>query len=66
MKPGDGLDFCHAVMASSFASFATLDKRWKRRVVNLPTQHGLARIYSGQAELDQMVTDVQSWLTHGA
>jgi hypothetical protein len=47
LKKGDGMDFCHAVMASAFASFATLDRRWKRRVEDLPKPNGLARIYSG-------------------
>jgi hypothetical protein len=62
-KPGDGMDFCHAVMASAFASFATLDKHWKRRVAGPPTPNQLARI-SGASELDQMVTDMESWLAH--
>lgn len=66
LKPGDGMDFCHAVMASAFASFATLDKHWKRRVESLPRPNGLARIYC-RPELDAMVTDIESWVTqHGA
>ncbi len=60
LKPGDGMDFCHAVMASTFASFATLDKHWKRRVEALPKPNRLARIYSG-AELDTMVADIGAW-----
>jgi hypothetical protein len=62
VKPGDGLDFCHAVMASSFASVAALDGPWKRRLEKLPEHNKLARIYSGP-ELDKMVTDVESWIT---
>jgi hypothetical protein len=58
VKKGDGLDFCHAVMGSAFASVATLDKHWKRRVEGLPKPNGLARIYSG-TELGQMVTDIE-------
>lgn len=61
VKKGDGLDFCHAVMGSAFASVATLDKHWKRRVEGLPRPNGLARIYY-QPELDQMVTDIESWV----
>jgi hypothetical protein len=61
MKKGDGLDFCHAVMGSAFASFATLDKNWKRRITSLPKPNGLAHIY-GPLELDQMVTDMESWV----
>lgn len=66
VKKGDGLDFCHAVIGSAFASVAALDKHWKRRVASLPTPNGLARIYS-KPELDAMVTDIESWVTqHGA
>src|SRR5213082_3172514 len=36
LKEGDGVDFCHAVMASAFASVATSDKHWKRRIEGLP------------------------------
>ena len=60
LKPGDGMDFCHAVMASTLASFATLDKHWKRRVEALPKPNRLARIYSG-VELDTMVVDIEAW-----
>jgi len=59
LKKGDGLDFCHAVMACAFASFATLDKRWKHRVASLPTPNRLARIYC-PSELDQMAVDIES------
>lgn len=60
LKKGDGMDFCHTVMACAFASFATLDTQWKRRVASLPTPNRMARIY-GPAELDQMVIDMESW-----
>jgi hypothetical protein len=62
MKKGDGLDFCHAVMGSAFASVAALDKHWKRRVEYLPKPNGLARIYS-KPDLDAMVTDIESWVS---
>jgi hypothetical protein len=67
LKTGDGLDFCHAVMGSSFARVAALDKHWKRRVHNLPNPNGLACIYYSK-ELDKMVTDIESWVKqqHGA
>jgi hypothetical protein len=61
IKRGDGLDFCHAVIGTAFASVATLDKHWKRRVESLPKPNGLAPIYY-EPELDQMVTDVERWL----
>lgn len=62
-KKGDAMDFCHAVMACAFASFATLDKHWKRRVESLPKPNQLARVYS-PLELDQMVLDMEWWLAH--
>ena len=58
IKKGDGLDFCHAVMASAFGSVATLDKHWKRRIESCPSPNGLARIYSAP-DLDRMVTDME-------
>jgi hypothetical protein len=65
IRSGDGMDFCHAVMASAYATFATLDKRWKRRAESLPKPNQLARIYCS-SELDQMVTDMELWLAHRA
>lgn len=62
LKKGDGLDFCHTVLACAYASFAALDKQWKRRAASLPTPNGIARLYS-QPELDEMVTDMESWVT---
>ncbi len=60
LKKGDGIDFCHAVLACAFASVATLDKHWKRRVEGLPEPNKIARIYYEQ-ELDKMVADIESW-----
>jgi len=64
LKPGDGLDFCHAVVASAYATFAALDKHWKRRVSSLPKPNSLARIYAAP-ELDSMVTDMEYAVTNG-
>lgn len=61
IKKGDGMDFCHAVMASSFAVFAALDKQWKRRVENFPKPNRAARIYY-QPELGAMVADIEAGL----
>jgi hypothetical protein len=61
MKKGDGIDFCHAVMASAFANFATLDKQWKRRVESLPQPNRGTRIYY-EPELGAMVDDIESAL----
>ena len=61
LKKGDGADFCHAVMAGAFASLATLDKHWKRRVEALPKPNKLASIYY-EPELDKMVADIESWV----
>ena len=58
LKKGDGLDYCHAVMASVFSSVAALDKHWKRRIESLPKPNKLAKIYY-QPELDRMVTDIE-------
>jgi len=55
------MDFCHAVLAAAFASVATLDKHWKRRIEGLPKPNKLARIYYSP-ELDNMVADVDSWV----
>lgn len=60
-KAGDAMDFGHAVVASAFANFATLDKHWKRRVENLPKPNGNSRIYY-EPELEEMVTDVENAL----
>jgi hypothetical protein len=65
LKKGDGIDFCHAVMASAFASVATLDRHWKRRIESLPTPNGLAHIYY-QRELSKMVTDIELHLKRAA
>jgi len=60
-KPNDGLDFCHAVLASAFASVAALDKHWKRRVESLPKPNQLAHVYY-QPELNEMVGAIELWL----
>jgi hypothetical protein len=62
LKRNDGIDFCQAVIASAFTSFATLDKPWKRRIESLPKPNKMARIYYAQ-ELDRMVTDIDSALS---
>ncbi len=61
VEKGDGIDFCHATVATAFASFATLDKQWKRRVENLPSPNRIPRIYY-QPELELMVADIESAL----
>jgi hypothetical protein len=64
LKKGDGMHFCHAVIACAFSSFAALDTQWKCQVASLPPNR-LARIYS-PLELDQVVTDMELWLRHHA
>jgi len=68
MQPGDGIDFCQAVIGSAFASVATLDKKWKRRVEIMPKPNQLATVYYAP-ELDRMVDDLESavkqWLQVG-
>lgn len=63
LKSGDGMDFCHTVIACPFASFAALDTQWKRRVEGLPRPNRLARLY-GPLELDQLVADMEACLTN--
>lgn len=45
-------------MGSAFASVATLDKHWKRRIERLPKPNQLAHIYY-EPELDTMVSDIE-------
>lgn len=59
MTPGDGIDFCQAVIGSAFASFVTLDRKWKRRVEMLPKPNSLAKVYY-EPELDAMVDDLET------
>ena len=61
VKKGDGMDFCHAVVASAFATFATLDKQWKRRAENLPKPNRVSRIYY-EPELGSMISDIEAGL----
>ena len=63
MQPGDGIDFCQAVIGSAFASVATLDKKWKRRIEMMPKPNQLATIYYAP-ELDKMVDDLESEARH--
>jgi hypothetical protein len=58
LKKGDGIDYCHAIIAASFARAATLDKSWKRRIEALPKPNDLAKIYY-RPELDQFVDDLE-------
>jgi hypothetical protein len=59
--PNDGIDFAQAVIGSAYASVATLDKHWKRRIEMLPKPNRVARIYY-QQELDRMVRDIERQL----
>ena len=59
LKRGDGMDFCHALMASAFSTFAALDKQWKRRAENLPKPYRIPRIYY-EPELRLMIGDIET------
>jgi hypothetical protein len=61
MTPGDGIDFCQAVIGTAFSNFATLDKKWKRRIEMLPPNN-LARIYY-DPELGALVDDIEMGLS---
>jgi hypothetical protein len=61
VKKGDGWDFCHAIMASAFSNFATLDQQWKRRVESFPKPNTVLRLYY-EPELNGMVADIEAAL----
>lgn len=63
LKKGDGIDFGHAVMASALASYATLDKGWKRRVENLPKPNKVPRIFY-EPEIPEMITAIEAQVAH--
>jgi hypothetical protein len=42
--PHDGLHLCHAVLGAGYAHIAILDKKWKRRVEQIPQPHQLAQV----------------------
>ena len=66
IMPNDGIDFGQAVIGTAYASIATLDKHWKRRVeAILPKPNRLARIYY-QPELDKMVRDIERFLDNAS
>lgn len=58
LKANDGIDFCHAVVASSYGSIITLDRHWKRRILEIPKPHCLARTFY-RAELDELVDEFE-------
>jgi len=58
-KAHDGLDLCHAAIASAYGSVIALDKQWKRRVEALPTLNQLARTYY-RNELDDFLSTMEA------
>jgi hypothetical protein len=58
-KRHDGLDLCHAAVASAYGSVITLDKHWKCRVEALPTPNRLAKIYY-RNELDEFLSAMEA------
>lgn len=58
-KKNDGIDFCHAVLASAYGSLITLDKQWKRRMENLPLRHHLAKVYY-RPQVDELVDSLEA------
>lgn len=66
IMPNDGIDFGQAVIGTAYASIATLDKHWKRRVERiLPKPNRLAKIYY-QPQMDKMVRDIERFLDNAA
>ena len=45
LRPHDGIDLCHAVLAASYGQVVTLDKQWRRRVEGLPQPNRVATVY---------------------
>jgi hypothetical protein len=62
IKDGDAMDLGHAVIASAFSNFATLDGQWKKRVENLPKPNRNPRLYY-EPELGAMVSDIEGVLS---
>lgn len=59
LKKGDGLDLCHAVIGTAYASVTTVDKAWKRRLTAvIPTGLPTARFFY-RPELDQLIEVVE-------
>lgn len=63
IKDGDATDLGHAVIATAFSNFATLDKQWKRRVDGLPRPNRRPRVYY-EPEIELMVSDIENGLVH--
>ncbi len=61
-KKSDGLDFCHAVLASAYGSMITLDKQWKRRVENLHWQDLHPKVYY-RTQVDELVDVLEGLAT---
>jgi hypothetical protein len=61
IKKGDAMDLGHAVIATAFSNFATLDTQWKRRVENLPQPNENPHVYS-QQELGTMILNIEDAL----
>jgi hypothetical protein len=59
-KKNDGVDLCHAVLASAYAHIGTLDRQWKRRICALPRPNRLAEVYY-RTELDIFLERLE-WL----
>jgi hypothetical protein len=58
-QPHDSLDFCHAVVALTYAVLATLDKKWCNRAARMRHKDQLADVYHG-GQLEQFVGALES------
>lgn len=58
-KKGNGLDFCHAVLAAAYGSLITLDKEWKGRIKRLPETEKLAETYY-RPQIDELITTMEA------
>jgi hypothetical protein len=58
LKKGDGLDLCHAVIGTAYASVTTVDREWKRRLTAaIPRGLPTARFFY-RPELDRLIETV--------
>ena len=46
LKESDIIDLWHSTVGASYAQFVVLDKKWARRVRNIPAAGGLARVFA--------------------
>jgi hypothetical protein len=59
LKRGDGVDFNHALIAATLADLASLDKAWKRRLLEVRAWPGRPTVFY-RPEAEAMVTSLEA------